>query len=145
MYALKSIILNSTLIFRPPSHCHRFLQVLSHFRGFEPQLRRIFFLKSDTKWSFFIYSNILESLVINLRGHTTSKLKFVQEMSKIVIAIYLCGIYSLKYLKYLCLEIASGYGVVVSTLDFKPIDCRFESWSRQALFLFFFPKKRDKT
>ena len=57
----------------------------------------IFFLKSYTKWSFFIYSNILESLVINLRGHTTSKLKFVQEMSKIVIAIYLCGIY-FKYL-----------------------------------------------
>ena len=28
---LKSIILNSTLIFRPPSHCHRFLQVLSRF------------------------------------------------------------------------------------------------------------------
>ena len=25
---------------------------LSHFRGFEPQLRRYFFLKSDTKWAF---------------------------------------------------------------------------------------------
>ena len=67
-----------------------------------------------------------------------------QEMSKIVIAIYLCGIYSLKYLKYLCLEIASGYGVVVSTLDFKPIDCRFESWSRQALLLFFSPKNETR-
>ena len=138
------IISNCTILFRPGFHCHQFLQVLSHFRGFEPQLRRIFFLKSDTKWSFFIYSNILESLVINLRGHTTSKLKFVQEMSKIVIAIYLCGIYSLKYLKYLGLEIASGYGVVVSTLDFKPIECRFGSWSRQALFYFFSPQNKAR-
>ena len=53
-------------------------------------------------------------------------------------------LYSLQYLKYLCLEIASGYGVVVSTLDFKPIDCRFESWSRQALFLFFSPKNETR-
>ena len=93
---------------------------------------------------FFHIFEYIRKPVINRRGHTTSKLKFVQEMSKIVIAIYLCGIYSLKYLKYLCLEIASGYGVVVSTLDFKPIDCRFESWSRQALFLFFSPKNETR-
>ena len=31
---------------------HRFLQVLSHFRGFEPHLRRFFFLKSDIKLAF---------------------------------------------------------------------------------------------
>ena len=30
---LQLIIFNSTLIFRPPSHCHRFLQVLSRFLG----------------------------------------------------------------------------------------------------------------
>jgi hypothetical protein len=40
---LKSIITNSTILFRPGFHCHIFLQVLSHFRGFEPQLRRTFF------------------------------------------------------------------------------------------------------
>ena len=37
---------------RTPFHYHIFLQVLSHFRGFEPQLRRYFFLKSDIKWAF---------------------------------------------------------------------------------------------
>ena len=40
---LKSIIFNSTLKVRTPSHDHRFLQVLSHFRGFEPHQRRYFF------------------------------------------------------------------------------------------------------
>ena len=54
---------------------HRFLQVMSHFRGFEPQLRRFFFLKSDIKWAFFISSNTLESYVTNLKVRTTSKLK----------------------------------------------------------------------
>ena len=49
---VKYNICNSTLIFRTPSHCHRFLQVLSHFRGFEPHPRRYFFLKSDIKWAF---------------------------------------------------------------------------------------------
>ena len=93
---------------------------------------------------FFYILEYIRKPCLNLRGHTTSKLKFVQEMSKIVIAIYLCGIYSLKYLKYLCQEIASGYGVVVSTLDFKPIDCRFKSWSRQAFFLFFSPQNETR-
>ena len=51
-FSLKSIILNSTLIICTPSHDHRFLQVLSHFRGFEPHPRRYFFLKSDIKWAF---------------------------------------------------------------------------------------------
>ena len=54
---------------------HRFLQVRSHFRGFEPQLSRFFFLKSDIKWAFFISSNTLESYVTNLKVRTTSKLK----------------------------------------------------------------------
>ena len=49
---LKLIISNSTILFRPGFHCHMFLQVLSHFRGFEPQPRRYFFLKSDIKWAF---------------------------------------------------------------------------------------------
>ena len=51
-YTLKSIIFNSTLTVRTSSDYHRFLQVLSHFRGFEPQPRRLFFLKSDIKWAF---------------------------------------------------------------------------------------------
>ena len=63
------------------------------FVGSSPSQGHIFFLKFDIKWAFFIYSNTSESYVINLRGHTTSKLKFVQEMSKIVIAIYLCCIH----------------------------------------------------
>ena len=46
LFHLKSIITNSTILFRPGFHCHIFLQVLSHFRGFEPQLRRIFFLSN---------------------------------------------------------------------------------------------------
>ena len=65
------------------------------FVGSSPTWGDIFFLKSYTKWSFFIHSNVLESLVINFRGHITSKLKFIQEVSKMVIAIYLCGIYLL--------------------------------------------------
>ena len=38
------------------------------FHGFEPQPRRFFFLKSDTKWAFFVHSDTLESHVINFRG-----------------------------------------------------------------------------
>ena len=44
----------------------------------------------------------------------------------------------------LCLVVTSSYGVVVSTLDFKPIDCRFESWSRQDIFNFFFVQNETK-
>ena len=49
---LKSNICNSTLIFRTGFHCHIFLHLLSHFRGFEPHPRRYSFLKSDLKWAF---------------------------------------------------------------------------------------------
>ena len=49
-----------------------------------------------------------------------------------------------KVLKILCLVVASSYGVVASTLDFKPIDCRFESWSRQDIFNFFLSKMSQK-
>ena len=65
---------------------HRFLQVLSHFRGFEPHLRRYFFLKSDIKWTF-LHFDVLKSYVISLKTQ-----KFVKEISKIAIAIYLCSI-----------------------------------------------------
>ena len=93
---LKSNICNFTLRIRPPSHHHRFLQVLSHFRGFEPHQRRYFFLKSDIKWAF----SSLESYVINLNGQNNHKTqKNIQEMCKIAIAIYLCSIH-FKKVKY---------------------------------------------
>ena len=42
---------------------------------------------------FFTYFDILESYVINLRGQDNLKTQqFVQEISKITIAIYLCSI-----------------------------------------------------
>ena len=42
---------------------------------------------------FFTYFDILESYVINLRSQDHVKTsKFVQEISKIAIAIYLCSI-----------------------------------------------------
>ena len=85
-YNLKLIISNSTILFRTGFHCHQFLQVMSHFRGFEPQLRRYFFLKSDIKWTF-LHFNVLKSYVISLKTQ-----KFVKEISKIAIAIYLCSI-----------------------------------------------------
>ena len=72
---------------------HRFLQVMSHFRGFEPHLRRYFFYEIWYQMGFFTYFDILESYVINLRGQDHLKTsKFVQEISKIAIAIYLCSI-----------------------------------------------------
>ena len=50
---LKLNIFNFTVTVRTPSHDHRFLQVLSHFCGFEPiPGRYFFFLKSDIKWAF---------------------------------------------------------------------------------------------
>ena len=52
LLCLKSNICNSTLIFRTGFHCHIFLHLLSHFRGFEPHPRRYSFLKSDLKWAF---------------------------------------------------------------------------------------------
>ena len=61
------------------------------FVGSSPTWGDIFFLKSNIKWAFFIYSNTLESYVISLRGQDNLKTQKVQEISKI--AIYL------KYLK----------------------------------------------
>ena len=53
---------------------------------------------------FFIYSNILESRVINLRGQDSLKIqKFIQRNSKIAIAIYLCNIYLDNEIFYLIL------------------------------------------
>ena len=41
---------------------HRFLQVLSHFRGFEPHLRRYFFSEILFQMDFFLHFDILERL-----------------------------------------------------------------------------------
>ena len=57
---------------------HRILQVLSHFRGFEPRLRRFFFMKSDIKWALFMYSNTLE--IIRDEDNMKTQL-FVYEMT----------------------------------------------------------------
>ena len=99
---LKLNISNITLTECTPSHDHRFLQALSHFVGSSPSWGDFFFLKSYTKWSFFIYSNILESHVINLRGQDNLKTqKIVQEIREIVIAIYLCNIHFYPLINYI--------------------------------------------
>ena len=49
---LKSYPNERTFLSRSGFNLHRFLLVLSHFRGFEPQPRTYFFLKSDIKWAF---------------------------------------------------------------------------------------------
>ena len=51
-----------------------------------PAKEVLFFLKSDIKWAFYTF--LIH--VINLRGQDSLKThKFVQEMSKIEIAIYI--------------------------------------------------------
>ena len=101
---LKSNIFNFTLIVRTPFDYHRFLQVLSHFRGFEPHLRRFFSSEIWYQMVFFICFNIFESYVISLRGQDNLKTqKCVQEIIKIKIAIYLCSIdiSKLKFFSYI--------------------------------------------
>ena len=55
----------------------------NHFVGSSPTGGGIFFQKSDLNWPYFTISNILES-----QGNLKTQ-KFVQEMKKIAIAIYL--------------------------------------------------------
>ena len=91
--SLKSNISNFTLIVRTPFDYHRFLQVLSHFRGFDPHLRRFFSSEIWYQMVFFMCFNILESYVIKIRGQDNLKTeKCLQEIIKIKIAIYLCSI-----------------------------------------------------
>ena len=74
---------------------HRFLQVMSHFRGFEPHLRRYFFYEIWYQMGFFTYFDILESYVINLLGHYNLKTqRFVKNYCIITIAIYSCILYN---------------------------------------------------
>ena len=49
---------------------------------------------------FFVHSNTLEIRVINLRGQDSLKIqKFIQAISKIAIAIYLCIVGTFKVVK----------------------------------------------
>ena len=111
----------------------------------------IFFLKSDIKWAFFISSNTLESYVTNLKVRTTSKLKnlykneqnsnrdlFVQYTKVVLYSIHNKVIGNLEE------HPTSSHGVLVSTLDFQSIECRFESWLKQEIFIFFSSKMRQK-
>ena len=71
---VKLNIYNFTLTVRTLFDDQRFLQVLFNFRGFEPQPRRyILFLNLILNVFFFIYSNTLESYVINLRCHLSGE------------------------------------------------------------------------
>ena len=90
---------------------------------------------------FFIYSNTLESHLINLRSQDnlkTQKMRKSQSRS-IYITYILCSWFKyFKYLKICLISHQGSHGVMVSTTDFWSAGPWFESRPWQDLFLFFF-------
>ena len=66
--ALKLNRANFIFLSRSEKLFHAETHFLSHFVGSSPSRGDFFFLKSDTKWAFFVHSDTLESHVINFRG-----------------------------------------------------------------------------